>query len=200
MNLITQPWSFVFFVGLLAYLCIRGVYAQRTKREEKVHRQVDGLERVLLILVFFGSMLLPLLYWLTPILSFADYRLPDFAPWCGTAALLVGLWLFWRSHADLGQNWSVSLEVRKSHQLVTHGVYRRIRHPMYSSIFLWGIAQGLLLANWFAGWATFVSFALMYLLRTPREERMMCEFFGQEYRDYMARTGRLFPRIQKERL
>ena len=65
---------------------------------------------------------------------------------------------------------------------------------MNLSILLWGIAQGLLLENWLAGWSALVPFALMYLLRTPREEQMMIEFFGQEYRDYMRQTGRLIPR------
>ncbi len=109
--------------------------------------------------------------------------------------MLAALWLFWRSHADLGLNWSVTLEIRKEHQLITNGVYRSIRHPMYAAIWLFSLAQALLLANWLAGPAALVTFAPMYLLRTPREERMMCEIFGQEYRDYMARTGRLFPRL-----
>jgi len=195
MNILTNPWLLVFFVGWIAYLSIRGRYARRTNRLEKVHRQIDGQEKLLLVLVISTSTLLPLLYLFTPLLSFADYRLPSFAPWIGIGVMLLALWLFWRSHADLGDNWSVSLEVRKEHRLVTDGVYRSIRHPMYASIFLWSIAQVLLLPNWLAGWSAFATFSLMYLLRTPREERMMCEFFGQEYRDYMARTGRLFPRL-----
>jgi protein-S-isoprenylcysteine O-methyltransferase Ste14 len=197
MNLL-QPWNIVFLVGFIAYIWIRSVYARRTKPEQKQHRQVDGQEKALLILVISTSMLLPLLYLFTPLLDFANYSLPVFVPWCGLAVMLLALWLFWRSHADLGQNWSVTLEVRQGHTLVTHGVYRRIRHPMYAAIFLWCIAQGLLLANWLAGWSVFVTFALMYVLRTPREERMMCEFFGEEYRDYMNRTGRLFPRFKEK--
>lgn len=198
MNLL-QPWNAVFFVGFVAYLSIRGVYARRTKNEPKVHRQVDGLEKALLILVIGSSTLLPVLYLFTPLLAFADYQLPAFAPWCGTAVMLAALWLFWRSHADLGQNWSVTLEVRKGHRLIKHGVYRSIRHPMYASIWLWSLAQALLLSNWLAGWSAIVTFAAMYFLRTPREERMMCEFFGQEYHDYMRQTGRLFPRLGRDK-
>jgi protein-S-isoprenylcysteine O-methyltransferase Ste14 len=194
MNFLTNPWNVVFFVGWVVYLRIRGVYAQRTKRLETTHRQVDLLEKILLFSVIAGSTLAPLLYLFTPLLAFADYGLPTFAPWVGTAIMLVALELFWRSHADLGQNWSVSLEVRKNHQLITHGVYQLIRHPMYASIWLWGIAQALLLPNWLAGWSLLVPFAAMYFLRVPREERMMRDFFGQQYIDYMAHTGRLFPR------
>ena len=195
MNLLKSPWHIVFFLGFLAYLGIRGAYARRTRNIEKVHRQVDRQEKILLLVVISSTMLPPLLFLFTPLLSFADYRLPVFVPWCGAAIMLPALWLFWRSHADLGQNWSATLEVRKDHQLVTHGVYRRIRHPMYAAIILWGLAQGLLLSNWLAGWSTLAPFLLMYVLRTPREERMMCEFFGDAYRDYMRQTGRLLPRL-----
>jgi protein-S-isoprenylcysteine O-methyltransferase Ste14 len=190
-----QPWNIAFLIGFIAYLTIRGVFARRTKANQLVVRRVDALEKALLALVIPTSSLLPLLYLFTPWLAFADYRLPAIAPWCGVALMLAAIWLFWRSHADLGQNWSVTLELRKGHQLVRHGVYRSIRHPMYASIFLWSLAQGLMLQNWLAGWSAFVTFSLMYLLRTPREEQMMCEFLGQEYRDYMRVTGRLFPRI-----
>ena len=192
----TQPWNLVFLVGFIIYLSIRGAFNQRTKGTEKVLSRADALEKILIAIVIPGALLLPLIYLFTPWLSFADYHLPPFAPWCGTLLMLAALWLFYRSHADLGQNWSVTLQLRKGHQLVTQGVYRSIRHPMYASIWLWSIAQGLLLENWLAGWYPLPAFALMYFVRTPREEQMMCEFFGQQYRDYMYQTGRLFPRLR----
>jgi len=66
---------------------------------------------------------------------------------------------------------------------------------MYASEWLWGIAQALLLQNWVAGWAGLALFAPLYVLRVPREERMMLDRFGEEYRAYMDRTGRVVPRI-----
>lgn len=114
----------------------------------------------------------------------------------GTLLMGLALWLFWRAHADLGANWSMTLQARKGHQLIRQGVYKSIRHPMYAAIWLFGCAQGLLLSNWLAGWAAVVAFAPMYFLRTPREEAMLCEVFGQEYRDYMRQTGRIFPKVR----
>jgi len=64
---------------------------------------------------------------------------------------------------------------------------------MYAAFWLWGIAQALLLQNWIAGLANLASFLPMYLLRVPREEQMMLEQFGEEYRLYMNRTGRVIP-------
>jgi protein-S-isoprenylcysteine O-methyltransferase Ste14 len=191
-----QPWNLVFFIGFLAYVVIRGVYDRRPKGQEKAVSLLDWRERTLLFLVFLGCLLLPAVYLTTPWLAFADYHLPGYAPWAGTAVMAAALWLFWRAHADLGLNWSVTLELRKGHQLVRHGVYRSIRHPMYAAILLFGLGQGLLLQNWLAGWSALVTFALMYFVRTPREERMMSAFFGQQYHDYMRQTGRLFPRIR----
>jgi len=188
-------WDHFYLYGLIIYVLIRGRFGARTKHNEKVVSRVDTRDRALVGLVFVGNIILPALYLFTPWLAFADYSLPTAVPWCGAAIMVVALWLFWRAHVDLGLNWSITLEMRKDHELIVHGVYRRIRHPMYAAIFLFAIAQGLLLQNWLAGWAGFVSVAVLYLVRTPREEKMMSEFFGQSYRDYMSTTGRLWPRF-----
>jgi protein-S-isoprenylcysteine O-methyltransferase Ste14 len=191
-----QRWNLLFLAGFITYVSIRGVYKQRTKFNEPTVRRADGVDTALQGILIPGVLLLPLIYLFTPWLAFADYQLPAVAPWCGALLMAAALWLFWRSHADLGQNWSQSLEVRKGHQLITQGVYRSIRHPMYASIWLWCVAQGLILHNWLAGWYALVAFALMYFIRTPREEKMMREFFGQDYVDYMGRTGRVVPRVR----
>jgi protein-S-isoprenylcysteine O-methyltransferase Ste14 len=194
MNILQLP-NTVFFIGLVVQFGIRHHFIQRTKSEEKTVQQVDRTEKILLAAVLPAALLFPPLYCFTPLLSFADYYLPSSIRWAGAVIMVASLWLFLRSHIDLGRNWSVSLELRKDHQLVSHGVYRWVRHPMYASIWLWGLAQGMMLANWFAGWAVIPAFAAMYFVRTPREERLMCEEFGDDYREYARRTGRLFPRF-----
>ena len=191
---ILQPSNALFFCGLVVYIAIRHRFIKFTKSEQKIVRQVDATEKNLLAGMSIAVLLLPVLYLFTPLLSLADYQLPASVPWFGTALLLASLWLFWRSHVDLGKNWSVSLEVCENHQLMTHGVYRYIRHPMYASIWMWGLAQGMLLHNWLAGWAVLPAFAAMYFIRTPREERLMVDTFGEAYHQYAARTGRLVPR------
>jgi protein-S-isoprenylcysteine O-methyltransferase Ste14 len=190
-----HPWNIVFLVGFIAYIAIRGVFEQRGKDNETAV-SVNRRDSFLILIMALGGMILPSVYLFTPWLGFADYRLPTIVPWFGATVMVAALWLFWRSHVDLGRNWSRTLEIRKGHQLVTNGIYRTIRHPMYASIWLFSLAQGLLLQDWLAGWSAITAFAIMYFARIPREERMMAEFFGQEYRDYVQRTGRLFPRIR----
>jgi len=141
------------------------------------------------------AILLPLLHMFTRWLSFADSDISAWASWIGVITFAAALWLLWRSHADLGLNWRFTTEVREEHTLVTSGVFRHIRHPMYSAHWLWGIAQALLIHNWIAGLASLVVFLPLYLLRVRREEQMMLEQFGEEYRLYMSRTGRVIPRI-----
>jgi len=191
----------VYFLGLLAEILIRFPHERRRRRTRVVVDRVTGLERFLVGLVAVGLLFLPAVYVSTSWLNWADYRLSPRATGraggVGTALLALAVWLFWRSHTDLGRNWSPSLQIREGHTLVTNGVYRSIRHPMYASIWLWGVAQALVLQNWIAGWASLVLFLPMYVLRVPREEQMMLEQFGEAYRVHINQTGRVIPRLRE---
>jgi len=192
---ILQPWNIVFLIGFVIYVVTRGIFANRTKVNESMEHRIGLQEMVLLPAMLITGLLFPVIYLFTPLFSFADYELPDWIHGCGLVIMVAGLWLFWRSHADLGLNWSATLEMRKGHAIIKHGVYRRIRHPMYAAIWLFSIGQASLLNNWLAGWAVVGAFALMYVLRTPIEEQMMRDTFGKDYEDYMAETGRIFPLV-----
>ena len=128
-------------------------------------------------------------------LAFADYALHPVPLLTGAVCLTLGLWLFHLSHADLGANWSITLEVREKHRLVTRGVYRRVRHPMYTALLLYSVGQALVLPNYVAGLSSGVAMALLVALRIGPEERMMLEEFGKDYQEYMALTKRLVPGI-----
>ena len=184
-----------YLVGLVVGSVIRAIYGMKYKQDRKAIFREEGFVVGLLASLWGVAILLPLLYVFTRWLSFADYSLPALAGWIGIAIFAVALWLLWRSHADLGRNWRVAVELREGHTLVTNGVFRHIRHPMYSAHWLWGIAQALLIHNWIAGLTSLVIFVPIYLLRVRREEQMMLEQFGEEYRSYMRRTGRSIPRL-----
>ena len=187
-------FKIIYFTGLIIMFIFRLFYRWRSKTNQIVDSRKTALEILLLFLAFVGMLVTPLIYVFTPLLSFADYQLPSWMGWAGVMVLVVAFWLFWRSHADLGRNWSYTLELRKGHQLITSGVYKYIRHPMYAAIWMWGVAQVLLLHNWIAGWSHLLSFSLLYFLRVPREEQMMLNQFGEEYQSYMNRTGGIIPR------
>jgi protein-S-isoprenylcysteine O-methyltransferase Ste14 len=189
----------LYFLGLLAEVVIRAPREQRRRRTRMAVERVGALERALVGLLFVGMVFVPAVYASTSWLDRADYRLPPEAKrsagGVGAALMTLAVWLFWRSHADLGRNWSPSLQLREGHTLITEGVYRHVRHPMYASEWLWGTAQALLLHNWVAGLAGLALFTPLYVVRVPREEQMMLDRFGEEYRAYMDRTGRVFPRL-----
>jgi protein-S-isoprenylcysteine O-methyltransferase Ste14 len=150
---------------------------------------------VLLTISFTGLGLLPLIYVAIGFPRFANYQFQPLLAWIGAVVAVASLFLFHLTHRALGRNWSVSLDLRESHRLVTEGVYRYVRHPMYSAFWLWAIAQALLLPNLIAGLSGLVGFGILYSFRVAQEERLMLDAFGAEYADYMARTGRVVPRI-----
>jgi protein-S-isoprenylcysteine O-methyltransferase Ste14 len=180
---------------MVAMMAIRAPHGRRSAQLKVVESRKGRLEMTLLALMTAAMFLLPAISMATSLLSFADYPTTAAALFIGIACLVLGLWLFWRSHADLGGNWSVSLELREGHTLVTDGVYRSLRHPMYTAIFLLAIAQAFLLPNWIAGPACVVTLILMLTLRLGREERMMTERFGSRYTAYSRQTKRLIPNV-----
>ena len=191
----------VYLGGLIVEIVIRLPRERQRRQIQMRDQRVSAAERGLLGLLFVGTFFLPLVSIVTGWFDRASYRwsAATKARAGGVGAALMGaaLWLFWRAHVDLGQNWSPSLEIGERQSLVTRGVYRRIRHPMYASHWLWSIAQALLLQNWIAGPASLVLFLPLYLVRVPREEQMMLDHFGDDYRAYIMRTGRVVPRIRR---
>jgi protein-S-isoprenylcysteine O-methyltransferase Ste14 len=184
----------LYLLSLAVASLIRTPHWLRSRQARTTEDRGGLLDRGLLVLAGLGTGVIPIVYCMTPWLDFSTYPWPEPVRWVGAALLAPALWLLWRAHADLGQSWSITLQVREGHALVTRGVYRHVRHPMYAAYFLWGVAQWLMLPSWLAGPSHLVTFGLLYLVRVPREEEMMLAHFGDEYRAYAARTGRLWPR------
>jgi protein-S-isoprenylcysteine O-methyltransferase Ste14 len=180
---------------VIAWWLIRFPHERKVRKNAIKSTRRDAWELTLLGISLTGLGLLPIAYVFTGFPAFADRAFVPLVAWIGILPALGSLWLFWRTHRELGRNWSVSLEVRDKHELITNGVYRYVRHPMYSAFFLWAIAQSLLLPNWVAGLSGIVGFGTLYAFRVGREEQLMLEAFGEQYRAYMERTARVLPWI-----
>jgi protein-S-isoprenylcysteine O-methyltransferase Ste14 len=191
-----NPWfaKVTVLLACIVMVAIRAPHGQRSRGIPVARNRKGALETVLLTIASV-AFLLPLIWVVTPVLSFADYPLRRVPFSAGILGLTLGLWLFHRSHADLGTNWSITLEVREQHRLVTQGVYRWVRHPMYMALLLFAAGQALVLPNYVAGTSYGVAMALIVALRVGPEERMMLEEFGKDYEDYTARTKRLVPGV-----
>lgn len=185
----------VWWAGIVGWYVIRLPHERRSRKTPIAIRSERRRDQVLLAISFTGLFVIPVIYVTTGEPRFADYPFKEALAWLGTAVFALSLALFYRTHRDLGRFWSVTLEIRETHQLVTTGVYRYVRHPMYSAFFLWAVAQALLLPNFVAGLAGLAGFGTLFAFRLPREERMMEERFGEAYRAYAARTSRIVPGI-----
>jgi len=187
--------AIIWACGVIGWAIIRQPHQRRARKTQTVTDARSLSDRLALGFASLCLSIVPLVYVLSGFPSFANYA---FRPWMGWAGLVVQiafLGLFYASHRQLGKNWSISLEIRDRHELVTDGLYRFVRHPMYSSFWLWGIAQALLIPNWIAGLAGLVGVAVLYFVRVGPEEAMMRETFGPSYDEYARRTGRVVPRI-----
>lgn len=190
-------FKIVYFVEFLLISVVRSAHTAKYRTLKTIVDRKTLLDMVFLGLAGIG-MLIPLVYVFSSVLDFANYALTNWIGWVGVVLFGLAIWLLWRSHADLDRNWIPTLGIRDEHRLVTEGVYKYIRHPMYVAHWLWAIAQVLMLHNWIAGYSFLVIVVPHYLLRVNSEEQMMLEQFGEEYRAYMQRTGRMIPRLLKD--
>ncbi|KOF20954.1 methyltransferase [Ensifer adhaerens] len=183
----------VWVIGIIAWYFIRVPFDRRAKRVRVVSNRRSPVDMFGLASGLLGLAIVPCFYVATGIPRAADYPARPWVLALGAVIFLAALWIFRRTHKELGRNWSITLEIRDKHELISRGPYAFVRHPMYTSFMLMGLGQALLLSNWVAGLAGLVGFAVLFFLRVDKEERMMLEIFGPEYRDYMQRTKRIVP-------
>jgi protein-S-isoprenylcysteine O-methyltransferase Ste14 len=180
----------MFTIRLLSWRSAIRAGGRTELREGKVSmavRAVVGLGYIVTLIVyaFFPS-----------ILGWAAFSLPAWVRWAGAGITFGALVLLGAVQWALGKNFDTTLHLREGHTLVTAGPYRRVRHPMYTALFLLGVGFLLLTANWAVGVPLIVALPAIVATRVGNEERMMAEQFGAEYRAYMARTGRFLPRLR----
>ena len=128
-----------------------------------------------------------------PWLEVLSVPFPVWLRWMGVALGVLSLVFYAWSRTTLGKEWSSPLQMRKKHHLVTTGPYTWIRHPIYLSMMGFLTSIACVTANWFLIAFLVVSIADL-ALRIPKEEQMMIEEFGDEYKAYRQRTGRLLPK------
>jgi protein-S-isoprenylcysteine O-methyltransferase Ste14 len=185
-------------VILLTGMSISFYFRIKADREtgEKVSRKVDGSPMMYTLMV--GGLILwlsPFVYLINPAwMAWSKIGLPDWVRWLGVGLGVIGVcgiyWLF----SSIGSGISPTSATRKEHKLVTNGIYKYIRHPLYtfgSSLFLF---FGTIADNWFIALLGILAF-IAVAIRVPKEEANLIAKFGDEYREYMKRTGRFLPKL-----
>lgn len=172
----------------------------RTKADretgESVSRKVDG--SVMMNLIRLGGLLLwfsPLAYLINPAwMAWSKIGLPDWIRWVGVGVGILCVFGIYWLFSSIGSGITPTSATRREHNLVTNGIYRWIRHPLYTFGSSFFISFGVTADNWFIAALGAAAFILM-AIRTPKEEENLIEKFGDEYREYMKRTGRFFPKF-----
>ena len=185
-------------VILITGMVISSYFRMKADRDtgEKISRKADG--NVMMTFIKIGGLILwlsPFVYLINPAwMAWSKIGLPEWARWVGVVVgILCDLGIYWL-FSSIGSGITPTSATRTEHKLVTSGPYRWVRHPLYtvgSSMF---VAFGLMADNWFIALLGVLAFVGM-AIRTPREEANLIEKFGDEYREYMKRTGRFLPRL-----
>ena len=163
---------------------------------EKISRNVDG--NAMMTLIKLGGLILwfsPLVYLINPArMAWSKIGLPESLRWLGVGTGILCVFGIYWLFSSIGSGITPTSATRKEHKLVTNGIYRWVRHPLYtigSSMF---ISFGMMADNWFIAALGILAFIGM-AIRTPTEEANLIEKFGDEYREYMKRTGRFLPKV-----
>jgi protein-S-isoprenylcysteine O-methyltransferase Ste14 len=131
-----------------------------------------------------------LIFLLSPVIE-----IPSLREWAhrtlGHAGPIIGTWLSMIGLLLIVLGWR---QIHKAEHLVTTGIYRFMRHPQYTGIFLFTL-------GWILHWPSVITLVLWpilmaaYVWLARREEREIAEKFGEEYSRYARRTPRFFPRL-----
>lgn len=193
----------VLFVLLYAlFFGVRGYYRfVKPKRGEpeivEERRKFEKAEAVIsfAVLGYFASIILYMLN--QPWFAWSQIpNYPEFARWIGVLLALVSTPFLWWIHKTLDRQYSACLQIKESHVLITDGPYARVRHPMYTILNMFSFGTALLTANFLT-----IGFTILLIIPFPfvarKEEQMLLETFGNDYSEYMKRTGRFIPRLRK---
>jgi protein-S-isoprenylcysteine O-methyltransferase Ste14 len=196
------PYRIAFFCLLVGMFIVRIIFNLRLQRSGErfmPDQQAIGHEGVGLfisrVVLFFALIAILLMYAIRhPWMEALNFYLPAWMRWLGFGIGLCSVALLIWVELELGRQFSPQLQLRQEHQLIMTGPYSRVRHPLYTALFGFGLSLALVSANWFFVAFFFLSLAGL-VIRVPKEEQMMLDQFGDEYRAYMQRTGRFIPKL-----
>ena len=187
------------FIAIYAvFFGVRIRYRVESARREPERRQrVESWASKVLIIAILGYLASIVLYMLdVPWISWSRLTFPSWLRWLGAIGASSSVLLVAWTHRALDKQYSAEFAIQKDHVLVTTGPYAKTRHPMYTALNMFSFSMTMTTSNLLV-----LLFAILVILPFPwiarEEERVLLETFGEEYREYMRRTGRFFPRIRQ---
>lgn len=196
----TEESAFRLVAGALCVLALpmSGYYRRAAaKSDDELSRQEEDLTIMILLRLFgFSALIALLMYMIYPSwMRWSTLELPTWLRGLGVGLGVVTIPLLHWVIRSLGKNLTDTVATRREHTLVTRGPYRWVRHPLYLSGTVFWLALSLVSASWFIGLMSVLSFAAV-VIRTPIEEAKLIQRFGDDYREYMERTGQFLPNLR----
>ena len=190
-----SPFAWAYLGMLLLFFGMSILY--RGVRRDPSTVKSSRSEYALFLAVNLAFIVLPTAYVVTPWFDGLDYALPLPLSIAGLAGLAIALLIRLKAHLDLGDSFTIAPGTTRAREMVTTGIYARVRHPMYLSMLIWALSTPLVLPNYLVGLLPLVSITAFLAIRLPAEERVLENEFGERYREYAARTGGLLPRMPR---
>jgi protein-S-isoprenylcysteine O-methyltransferase Ste14 len=114
--------------------------------------------------------------------------------WVGLALTAVGVGLAIWARLTLGANWSGVVTVKKDHELIRKGLYRWIRHPIYTGILTSFIGTAMIMDH-IRGWLGFLIIWTTFYFKARREESFLRQEFADGFEEHAKHTGMFLPRL-----
>ena len=191
-----QIFRIILILGFVAILPIGAWHRIKSQATgEKLDRRQEGLFILFTLRPTAAAGMVGLIVYMTDpsLMAWSSAPLPIWLRWLGVVLGIIAGLLLTVTFRTLGKNLTDTVVTREEHVLVTSGPYRWVRHPFYVAFLLAVTANSLVTANWFLALTGGIAFGLI-VLRTRTEEKNLIERFGEEYLQYMERTGRFFPK------
>jgi protein-S-isoprenylcysteine O-methyltransferase Ste14 len=182
------------FVVIRAYYKRKAIKSRWKKEAGRRERKTDSIilgavmafeVSTFIIFIFFNSLL-----------DWAGLVLPDWVRITGIFLGIGSLCLFVVVHEALGRNYSSTIVIKKDHTLAMSGIYKWVRHPMYTAFYILHFAVFMMTANFFIGISWIAGLTILVAYRIPREEALMETEFGEAYAEYKRTTGLFLPRLK----
>ncbi len=112
----------------------------------------------------------------------------------GFIIMIIGMGFNFIVRANLGKNWVPLSKTTEWQELVTEGLYSRVRHPFYLSILI--LFLGVAIISWnLYGLLFLILTVIALIIRIRKEEIELIAKFGEEYKKYKKETPMIIPKV-----
>ncbi|HKM82434.1 MAG TPA: isoprenylcysteine carboxylmethyltransferase family protein [Terriglobia bacterium] len=174
------------------WMALWGVWVVMWFSTKSVKKRETSLERVQhLIPLILGFWLLFEKNW-----NGLSLRLVPDTPaawWLGLVLTAAGVTISIWARVSLGTNWSGVVTLKDNHELIRKGLYRWIRHPIYTGILLAMIGTAMIKGH-LRGWLGFLIVWAAFYIKARREEGFLRGEFGERFEEHAKHTGMFFPK------